>query len=89
MRYPILIKELGHFRRNHVSIVGHRDKGNFLARLRCRIGARGRRLRHRGLICVAHNTVSIHETRVRKGYSNASKEERSGNWVWHAVQVTK
>lgn len=89
MRYPILIKEVGHFCRNHVSVVGHRDKGNFLAGLGCRIGTRGRCLRDTGLLCVAHNTISIHETMVKRGYSNASKEERSGNCVWHAVQVTK
>ncbi len=43
MGYPILIKQLGHFRCNHVSIVGNRDQGDFLTRLRCRVSG-GRRI---------------------------------------------
>ena len=61
MRYPILIKKLGHFRRNHVSIVGNRHERNSLARLSFGIGGRDRWFR---FFCIGHNGLSIHQTLV-------------------------
>lgn len=84
MRYPVFIKELSHFRRNHVSIVGHRDEGYFLAGLRCRISGRKRRFRGIGVLCVGHNTVSIHETLVIKAIQTLPKRNvlETGFGMW-------
>lgn len=37
---PILIKHLCHLRRDHIAIVGHRNKGYFPAGLGCRFRSR-------------------------------------------------
>ena len=62
MGYSILIKKFGHFRCDHVLIVGDRNERNFLAGLRLRFSGRKRCLRGFWIWCVAHHKVSIHET---------------------------
>ena len=39
----IFVKQLGHLFRNHVSVVGHRDEGDLLARFRLALRSRFRR----------------------------------------------
>lgn len=89
MGYSIFIEEFGHFRRDHIPIVGHRNERDFLAGLRFILGGRRGCLLGLWSWSIAHNRVSITRNAVVKGYSNASNDERSGNWVLQAMQVTK
>lgn len=89
MRDSVFVEHLRHFLGDYVAIVLNSNERDFFSHLGHGLWSGGFgglgwnfwRVTHEG---------SIHHTGGEKGsYSNASREERSGNVFWHAVQVRK
>jgi len=89
MRHSIFIEYLSHFRGDHVAVVRHGHERDFFSHLGDSLGSGTFRSLGWGLWCISHD-YSVHEDEDEKGiYSKASREERSGNVLWQAVQVRK
>jgi hypothetical protein len=89
MRYSIFIEHFGHFFGDHVAIVLNGNERDLFSRLghglwSWSFGGLG------GSLWWLTHGKSIHHAGDEKGsYSKASREERSGNVFWQAVQVRK
>ena len=89
MADSVFVEHFGHFFGDHVTIVLNGNERDFFSWLGhwlwsgSFVGLGG------SLWCLTHGK-SIHHAGDEKGsYSNASREERSGNVFWHAAQVRK
>ncbi len=87
MRHPIFIEHFCHFFGDHVAVVWNGNQRDFFPRFFCTFC---RRRVCRRLFWLVVHAESIHHGSGEKGtYSKASREERSGNVFWQAIQVRK
>ena len=87
MRHPVFIEHLGHFLGDHVAIVLNGNERDFFPGFFRSFGCWRVWL---WLFWLVVHAESIHYGGGEKGsYSKASREERSGNVFWQAVQVRK
>jgi hypothetical protein len=89
MRHPIFVEHFRHFLGDHFIIVWNENERDFFSCLGRSLWSGSFWALGWSFWCVTH-TESIHYQEGEKGsYSNASREERSGNVFWQAVQVRK
>lgn len=89
MTHPVFVEHFGHFLGDHVTIVLNSYEGDFFSHLG--YGLRSRNFGGLGwaLWCLTHKESIHYEEGEKGGYSNASKDDRSGYVFWHAVHVRK
>ena len=85
----VFVEHFGHFFGDHVTIVLNGNERDFFSWLGHWLWSRSFGTLGWNFWRVTHGQ-SIHQGEGEKGsYSKASREERSGNVFWHAVQVRK
>ena len=89
MADPVFVEHLRHLFGDHVAVVRDGNERDFFSHFGHGSGSRSFGTLGWIFWRVTHGQ-SIHQGEGEKGsYSKASREERSGNVFWHAVQVRK